>query len=424
MINNNNTLIIYNILYIGEIMFPYYSQNYQFKFVILLFLFFNNIKGINPHKHYTILTYIAGDNNLEPFIDYNIKSMAEGANKNVNILAFINRKKNSKKFSKQLVITKNKIEQEDNVFYNLDSGKPETVIKAVRWAFTNYPADHYMLVLWDHGSGSLNRQIFNMPKAVCYDDTTGSYLKDFDLISILEHTNNILGRKLDILAFDACLMAELEIAFVAEPFVDYMVSSQEVIPGYGYDYEPLISYLKNSFVKPAELTKVAIDSYHRFYKNMSTNYTLSSLDLSYIKPLVHAFNNISTMLLKCLEYQQESDVTRAIVNAASPHHVLRFEKNHYMDIYNFLINLKQQVKNMALEKENSDILKQEILTCIDMLKKTVIANTYSNNLEQAHGLSIYFPFKHIDHSYKTLSWYAKTEWGNFLNFFFKSLKIK
>lgn len=405
-------------------MFPYYQYGYFARLVMLLFLFFYNITAINIHKNYTILTYIAGDNNLAPFIDYNIKSMSEGANNNVNILAFINRKKNGKKFSQQLLITKNNLEQEDDLFYNLDSGKPETVIKAIKWAFTKYPADHYMLILWDHGSGSLNRQVFNMTKAVCYDDTTGSYLRDFDLISILEHTNNMLGKKLDILAFDACLMAQLEIAFVAEPFVNYMVSSQEVIPGYGYDYSSLVNYLNNNSMKPAQFTKVAIDSYHQFYKNTDKNYTLSSLDLSYIKPLVQSFNNISAMLIRCLENQQNNAVGRAIVTAASPHNVLRFESNHYMDIYNFLINLKKEIKNMELQKENSDILKREIITCTDLLKKIVIANTFSKNLSQANGLSIYFPFKHIDQSYKTLSWFSKTEWGNFLGFFFKYLNIK
>ena len=36
---------------------------------------------------------------------------------------------------------------------NQDMGDPATLSAFITWATTNYPADHYALVIWDHGAG-------------------------------------------------------------------------------------------------------------------------------------------------------------------------------------------------------------------------------------------------------------------------------
>ena len=58
--------------------------------------------------------------------------------------------------------------------------------------------------------------------------------------SDLKHAFDILvnqylgGKKVDIIAFDACLMADIEIAYALQPYANYQVSSQQMVPGPGY----------------------------------------------------------------------------------------------------------------------------------------------------------------------------------------------
>lgn len=41
---------------------------------------------------------------------------------------------------------------------------------------------------------------------------------------------------LDLLGFDACLMATYEVASTLAPYADYMVASEELEPGHGWNY--------------------------------------------------------------------------------------------------------------------------------------------------------------------------------------------
>src|SRR3546814_8050641 len=45
--------------------------------------------------------------------------------------------------------------------------------------------------------------------------------------------------KLDLLGFDACLMATYEVASVLAPHADRMLASQELEPGHGWNYASL-----------------------------------------------------------------------------------------------------------------------------------------------------------------------------------------
>lgn len=373
---------------------------------------------IAPKKSYTILTYIAGDNNLEPFIDINIKSMMKGANDNANILAFVNRKVNGKKIAKQLLVQNNLLIQDSETFFNLDSGNPNTAIKAIEWAFTNYPADHYMLILWDHGSGSLNR---NISRAVCYDDSTGSCFKDFDLVQILKSATSVIGKKLDILAFDACLMADIEIAYTVMPYVNYMVASQETIPGYGYDYNGILSKLKTN-LNPQDFCRAMVDAYANFYKTTSNTYTLSALDLSKIQQLTDCLDNIVELLISNLQIQKNKNVTKVIMHASGAYRATRFDDPDILDLYDFLSNLNSLSAELELTNNTLEYLQNKISECLSIIKSCVLHNLYSNHFSGAYGISIYFPFKKVDYAYKTLVWYKNTKWADFLNIFFQSLK--
>ena len=54
----------------------------------------------------------------------------------------------------------------------MDSGNPETLIKFCRFAIKNFPADHYVLILWNHGTGIIDigqYSAFNSSKLFRYN---------------------------------------------------------------------------------------------------------------------------------------------------------------------------------------------------------------------------------------------------------------
>lgn len=108
-------------------------------------------------------------------------------------------------------------------------GEQETLIDFLTWAVDTYPSDRYILVLWNHGGGSTG---------VCFDETA-----DYDSLTIHE-VNDALHNysrqnpdfHLDIVGFDACLMATYEMAVHMSQYADYMVGSEELEPGIGWNY--------------------------------------------------------------------------------------------------------------------------------------------------------------------------------------------
>ena len=114
----------------------------------------------------------------------------------------------------------------------------ETLTDFVAWAVDSYPADRYILVLWDHGGGSTG---------VCFDETA-----NYDSLTIHEVNDALHDYSqqnpdfhLDIVGFDACLMATYEMAVHMAQYADYMVASEELEPGIGWNYLGWLSDLAN-----------------------------------------------------------------------------------------------------------------------------------------------------------------------------------
>jgi len=123
--------------------------------------------------------------------------------------------------------------------------EPETLSDFIKYCKTNFPADRYMLILWDHGGGSVS--------GYGYDQHYPSNTMRLDEIAVALKNG---GCVFDLIGFDACLMATLETAIVLEPYADYMIASEEVEPGIGWYYTGWITALsRNTSIKPLTLGK-------------------------------------------------------------------------------------------------------------------------------------------------------------------------
>lgn len=408
-------------------------------------------------KQWTVIVVAAADNNLRDFAPRNQKQMsAVGSNENVNLLMHMDiRLTGSKKVSRRYYVEKNNpIQVEIAEKTPMDSGDAATLISACRWAIQDYPAEHYMLVLWNHGTGIIDpygrrhfdtNLMFNYnaetnnfeldrtvgfidliealdDKGCCWDDTTGNYLTNQKLEQALNEIVNVHlgGQKLDIIAFDMCLMSMLEIANITKNYATIQVSSQEVEPGPGWKYDEALSIFSNRIPDKKELAINIVNAFAKAYKPSGSHpgfidYTQSALDLTVVEELEKNVNDLAEALIRALD-SDKSVVYRNLINTSrAKKNLTHFNEPTYVDLHHFYTNL---LKNLREHFRSSlDLLNMQILRSLEiglsLFKKVIIHSVSGSNLPNARGISIFFPEKRIHPSYKKAN-FAKNSWINFL----------
>ncbi|MGX8704385.1 MAG: clostripain-related cysteine peptidase, partial [bacterium] len=157
-------------------------------------------------------------------------------------------------------------------------GSAETLTDFLKWGQEKYPTSHNMLILWDHGGGSV--------KGVCFDENYNmDSLSLTELRTAFKDAN--LRQKFDILGFDACLMASLETAAITQDYAEYMIASEEIVPGGGWDYKTVAEACESG-KNEIEIGRKICDSFMEKCKaNEKELYsTLSVFDLAYTDPML------------------------------------------------------------------------------------------------------------------------------------------
>lgn len=368
-------------------------------------------------KSWTFLVYIAGDNNLAKYADLDLREMMEvGSNEHVNILAYATiKRENEEKTTAKYYIEKGSLTQIGDLAVK-DSGDVVTFTEALEWAHTEYPSDHFALVLWNHGSGALNRNL-NWSKGICFDDTTGHYLTDRDCFATFGWICDKFreGKKIDVIACDACLMGSVEIAYTFQPYADYYVASEETIPGSGFPYQGVLAPFKEGSPEPVDFAKNIVKVYSENYEANKNDYTLSAIDLKKLDPLVSQLNLIAQFFDNLLKTRRISAVVKnELMNAVSLKNCLHFSVVQYVDLYQCLSNILTSVQYMGLDYSKRWYIEKVVKDTLPLIDNCVIANKYSPEYTQARGLSIYFTLDFVDASYDELLWTEWTKWSQFM----------
>ena len=109
----------------------------------------------------------------------------------------------------------------------------DTLVDFVQWSAQNYPADHYALVMLDHGAGwpggYLDRDSGGIGRDnIALAEQRGDLLFTMEIGRALERLRQAGLPSLDLIGFDACLMASLEVFAEVAPYARYAVASQNV----------------------------------------------------------------------------------------------------------------------------------------------------------------------------------------------------
>ncbi len=125
----------------------------------------------------------------------------------------------------------------------LNMGDPNTLTDFTQWAISRYPAQHYLLVIWNHGNGWGPRE----GRGVSWDETDcADFLTTNELRDAVEAIADQIGADVDVLAFDACLMQMVEVAYSVREHCTTVVGSEETEPAAGWNYSTFLTAVNPS----------------------------------------------------------------------------------------------------------------------------------------------------------------------------------
>ena len=117
-------------------------------------------------------------------------------------------------------------------------GNPHTLSDFILWAGQQFPAERYALIIWDHGVG--------WPAALL-DQSAHDELTLPDLSQALNDARLAGGPQfLDVIGFDAGLMAQWEMFDAIAPYGGIAIASEEAVPATGWDYTAILAALRAS----------------------------------------------------------------------------------------------------------------------------------------------------------------------------------
>ncbi len=256
---------------------------------------------------WTVLVYLDGDNNLErdAVIDFNEMELV-GSTDQVKIVVQFDRigavalwdddSNGDWETTKRFLVTRDDDpetirSQELEDLGELNMGDPQTLVDFAVWGMQTYPAERYALILWDHGASWAG---------IAFDETDGEDgINMPELDAALRTIQQQTGRRIDLIGFDACLMAQIDVALVTAPYADVFVASAELEPNTGWPWDLLLRRLVDNPQQDAAAFGAAIvESYREFYASRDDpTVTLSAFDLRRANDLRQKLNALSDAML-------------------------------------------------------------------------------------------------------------------------------
>ena len=349
--------------------------------------------GSAPHKETTLLVYMvgsdleakggAGTNDMQEMLD----SQVDLSSNNVLLYAGGTKKWHNDFLADQtghaiLQLTSGgfqTVTSRDEV----SMGEAETLSYFLNYAYENYPADNFALILWDHGNGPL----IGYGKDMLHEDDSLTLL---EMRTALENSPFSGENKLAWVGFDACLMSSVELACIWQDHAEYLIASQEIEPSFGWNYSFLQQLSKKDTEALAtDITNNYMDSCLAYYERRNygqRDTTLACMNLSRLAPLKTALETLFTKVTADVAADYSTLVSTRVNTRALGRATTGSEYD--------LIDLADMARQ--LQGRYPD----EAAAVVDAATELVVHNV--TNAENCCGLSIYYPF--YNKSYYEKAW--------------------
>jgi hypothetical protein len=400
-------------------------------------------------KKWTFMVYMAGDNSLNAEGPIDLKEMKKvGSGDKINVLAQLDRATGH--VSERYYLRKGTKLAADSVskLGKINMGDPKRLKDFVSWGVKNYPSDHYALVLWNHGNGwddtdiyagerhrsvrrlatgPVRHALFHQParrllakaksditaRGILYDDDAKDFLDNQELEKVLADTKKLLKRNLDVLGMDACLMSMAEVGYQVKGSTNYAVGSEQTEPGEGWPYDTVLTGLaKNPDMTPRDFSKLIVTKYCASYGSGDA-VTQSACDLAKAEALAGAVKALTQILqIKVSDLTVRQQILLARTQAQS------YEIPDNIDLADFCALLAQAIPGSEIAARC-----QNVITAVT--SAYVVANgSKGTSLRNSHGVAIYFPTEMVSPLYAKLNFCAQTGWNAFLEEYLRVIRSR
>jgi len=252
-------------------------------------------------------------------------------------------------------------------------GDPSTLQDFITYLNELGSYDKRMLNLWNHGGAY---------QGICLDENHEDMLTLNELKEVFEATRTTF----DIIGMDACLMANYSVAKSVKDYATYLLASEELEPGHGWQYEDLVISMGTQKDKDiVTISKAIIDSFidspdHN--TDDSIRKTLSLIDLRKVQTISDKFDTLNQSLT-----YGDMGVFKPTANAI-------FQSKRYdKDEDGFrVIDFQGYMEQLTLELPNSSSAIEPVK---DAIEDSIIYSRYQEGMEGSTGITIANPFNDL-----------------------------
>jgi len=351
---------------------------------------------------WNFLVFLNGDNNLDTYGDKDVAEMKQiGSSADVNILVLQDHRT---KPAQKLLVKKGSVQVLETVG-KIDTGDYKELVKFVKWAHENYPAEKYLVDIWNHGAGWKRNR--GPVKGISYDDGSGNHITTPQLGEAMKQIKAIIGHNVDVLGMDACLMQMVEVGYEVKDSVDFIAASEETEPGNGWPYQLVVGPLvKKPTMEASELASVTVQAYKQEYSAGSESTTQSAVDCSKFDGVIAKLDVLAKELTAKLG---DAKVKAGLDKAANDVQVYAYDDN--CDLVHLCKLINENIKDEKINKAATEL----IAVVVSAPSKLVTANVFTGTAtKDSTGIAIYLPKSSVASNYKTIA-LGKTLWATFIN---------
>ena len=402
-------------------------------------------------KEWTIMIYMAGDNNLAVDMAYameQIKSVADAGDNTPNLFVYYDgnspaiptlycdfSEPGKPRYVRSYTV-------EDKLYsvpakHNENAADMRSVLNFVDWCVNKVEvenngrvtkgrrADKYALIFSGHSLGFQDIGLFkdetsgksmSMKKffrtlllAAAQDqDTLDEIAEEYDFEDELEKivVAKLLGQKLDILGFDSCVMGMLEVGYQFNKIAHTMIASEGSVPSAGWTYAKILGCLaqeQNRNLDTRDVAELFVKKFIRTqdeYTVGGVSVDMAAWDLSQFEGLSSAFEELSKALLECFEDPESRiyrQMERVILHVHWKCQSYMYDQN--VDLGDFCELLDRECGRVIEELgggKDTKVLQDVQVSCrsvVDELKNAVILSGFSGGgYQYSNGVSVFFPW--------------------------------
>ncbi len=328
---------------------------------------------------WTVFVYLNGDNNLEPAALMDLQQMTKA--RGTTFIALVDR---SPDYADQSVLNLGNfsdsrliriVDGKTSVLEKpgeLNMGDARTLQAFIGSTMPKYASAHNALVVWDHGGAW---------RGAAWDESS-----DNDNLSLPELDQAIGAgladakqKKFDLIGFDACLMSTYEVAATLKSHADYLLASEEVEPGGGWDWGTLST---KGGATTRELAAAIIKGFTaESAEGGADDTTLALLQLNKVDGVTNAINNLT----KAARTSKAREAPGRIAYGRSSS--ISFGRDPNPELDYFMVDLGDLAKRLYSVPGLSDAAKGLAAA----LNKVVVMRGNGPIAADASGMAAYFP---------------------------------